>query len=256
MILKRLFPNKVTQTCLISKVKYFPCSFQLQNFSAFGGAVSRNYGRSVTNSWQQENLFTYGGISLKPLNFLLASRARFPTQQKCLASSSQDSIMNQKSQYAWFLPVQTRWKDNDQYLHVNNSVYHAIFDSVINVYLIRNLGLDTLSTTTPRGYMVTNSCTFYGSAAYPSVYMAGLCVSKLGNTSVQYKLGLFPLVEPTQSLYVDMVRGHSCTDPVMDMVEEKALVVGEYVHVFVDPETEKSTPISPQWRDGLAKLMV
>merc|ERR1712034_242839 len=100
-----------------------------------------------------------------------------------------------------------------------------------NVYLIRNLGLDTLSTTTPRGYMVTNSCTFHGSAAYPNVYMAGLCVAKLGTTSVQYKLGLFPLGDPTQSL-------------VMDMVKEKALVVGEYVHVFVDPETKKSTPIS------------
>jgi len=39
--------------------------------------------------------------------------------------------------YGWFLPVQTRWKDNDQYLHMNNAVYHAIFDSVINIYLIR-----------------------------------------------------------------------------------------------------------------------
>ena len=29
------------------------------------------------------------------------------------------------------------WKDNDQYLHVNNAVYHAIFDSAINIYLIR-----------------------------------------------------------------------------------------------------------------------
>lgn len=170
-------------------------------------------------------------------------------------ASSQGS-WDQKGSYVWFLPVQTRWKDNDQYLHVNNSVYHAMFDSVINVYLIRNLGLDTLSATTPRGYMVTNSCTFHGSAAYPDIYMAGLCVAKLGTSSVKYKLGLFPLVDPTQSLYTDMVRGHSYTDPVMDMVEEKALVEGEYVHVFVDPRTEKSTPISQEWRDGLAKLMM
>ena len=103
--------------------------------------------------------------------------------------------------------------------------------------------------------MVTNSCTFHGSAAYPDVYMAGLSVAKLGNSSVKYKLGLFPLTDPTEALYVDMVRGHTCTDPVLDMVEEKALVVGEYVHVFVDPETEKSTPISKEWREGLSKLM-
>ena len=42
-----------------------------------------------------------------------------------------------KSVYPWFLPVQTRWLDNDQYGHVNNAVYHALFDSVINIYLIR-----------------------------------------------------------------------------------------------------------------------
>ena len=42
-----------------------------------------------------------------------------------------------KSVYPWFLPVQTRWLDNDQYGHVNNAVYHGIFDTVINVSLIR-----------------------------------------------------------------------------------------------------------------------
>ena len=50
----------------------------------------------------------------------------------------------------------------------------------------RRLGLDTLDTTTPRGFMVTNSCTFAGSAAYPHVYVAGLAVARLGNTSVRW----------------------------------------------------------------------
>lgn len=44
----------------------------------------------------------------------------------------------QKNVYPWFLPVQTRWMDNDQYGHVNNAVYHSIFDSVINGYLMRS----------------------------------------------------------------------------------------------------------------------
>ena len=60
----------------------------------------------------------------------------------------------ERSVYPWFLPVQTRWLDNDQYGHINNAVYHAMFDSVINIYLIRNLGLDISSTAiSPRGYM-------------------------------------------------------------------------------------------------------
>lgn len=104
--------------------------------------------------------------------------------QRALCTSPPDP-WSQLASYTWFLPVQTRWKDNDQYLHMNNAVYHAIFDSVINVYLIRRLGLDTASTCSPRGYMVTNSCTFAGSAAYPDVYMAGLGVAKLGRSSVR-----------------------------------------------------------------------
>ena len=90
----------------------------------------------------------------------------------------------EKSVYPWFLPVQTRWLDNDQYGHMNNAVYHAIFDSVINIYLIRNVGLDIRSTAlSPRGYMATNSCTFYGSAVYPQVYMAGFSVENVGKSS-------------------------------------------------------------------------
>jgi len=246
MILNRLFSNKINKTCLISPVILPPTWIpQFQYFHTFG--VGNNRGR--LGRVADDSLFKCCWLSGKPI------KPSVNCQIQSFGSSGQD-VWQLKGRYAWFLPVQTRWKDNDQYLHVNNSVYHAMFDSVINVYLIRNLGLDILSATTPRGYMVTNSCTFYGSAAYPSVYMAGLAVSKLGRTSVQYKLGLFPLVDPSQSLFVDPVQGHHNTDPVLDMVEEKALVLGEYVHVFVDPETEKSTPVSQEWRAGLSKLFM
>ena len=56
-------------------------------------------------------------------------------------SSASDRTVDwtRKSVYPWFLPVQTRWLDNDQYGHINNAVYHAIFDSVINGYLMRSV---------------------------------------------------------------------------------------------------------------------
>lgn len=218
MILKRIFSNKVTQKC----------SFSIHSL------VATTDGGTLISKGQTSGL----------------------AQLEQKFSTKPDSYWQSKCRYPWFLPVQTRWKDNDQYLHVNNSVYHAMFDSVINVYLIRNLGLDITSTKTQRGYMVTNSCTFYGSAVYPEVYMAGLSVAKIGNSSVTYKLGLFPLVNSDDSLFVDVIKGHQCTDPVMDMVQDKALVVGGYVHVFVDPITEKSAPISDAWRNGLSKLMI
>lgn len=178
------------------------------------------------------------------------------TRQLRLASSAPPDFWRRKSSYPWFLPVQTRWKDNDQYLHMNNAVYHAIFDSVINVYLIRNLGLDVTSTTTSRGFMVTNSCTFSGSCAYPHVYMAGLAVSKLGNSSVRYRLGLFPLLSPSQPFPCDPVQGHRAQDQVLSGVSSPALVTGDSTHVFVDPATQKATAISQPWRSGLEELLV
>ena len=85
-------------------------------------------------------------------------------------SSSTEGEERDRSAYKWFLPFQTRWLDNDRYGHVNNAVYHAIFDSVINVFLIRHCGLDTsLSNSDRVGFMVTNQCQFYAPASYPQV---------------------------------------------------------------------------------------
>lgn len=177
-------------------------------------------------------------------------------------------IWSLKSTYPWFLPVQTRWKDNDQYSHMNNAVYHAIFDSVINVYLIRHVGLVPDSATEPRGFMVTNRCKFTAPTAYPDVYMAGLAVVKLGNSSVRYKLGLFPLHSPSLPFPCDLVLGHwsgsellsephsQGTEPrVLARVVEVAAVTGDSTHVFVDPANSKPTPIPQDWRQGLANIL-
>ncbi|MEK7972301.1 acyl-CoA thioesterase, partial [Burkholderia contaminans] len=34
--------------------------------------------------------------------------------------------------YRHFLPITTRWMDNDVYGHVNNVVYYSYFDTVVN----------------------------------------------------------------------------------------------------------------------------
>merc|ERR1719150_1104842 len=74
-----------------------------------------------------------------------------------------------KSVYPWFLPVQTRWKDNDQFGHMNNAVYHAIFDSIINIYLIRYSRSE--SGGGPIGFMVHTECDYVKPIAYPEVYL-------------------------------------------------------------------------------------
>ena len=72
--------------------------------------------------------------------------------------------------------------------------------------------------------------------------------------SVQYRLGLFPLIHPERSVLMDLVMGHRCDDPLLDQVQEKALVTGSSVHVMVDPVSSKSVRISDAWRDKLEAL--
>ena len=67
------------------------------------------------------------------------SKPHFLSRTQSNAASAGGAVdWTRKSVYPWFLPVQTRWMDNDQYGHVNNAVYHSIFDSVINGYLMRS----------------------------------------------------------------------------------------------------------------------
>ena len=69
---------------------------------------------------------------------------------------------------------------------MNNAVYHAIFDSIINIYLIRHSRRE--SGGGPVGVMVHTECDYVKPIAYPEAYLAGMAVTKIGNSSVNYKV--------------------------------------------------------------------
>ncbi|EPQ11947.1 hypothetical protein D623_10028751 [Myotis brandtii] len=64
-----------------------------------------------------------------------------PRNVRSLTTSSENQRVEDchryQEAYGYFLPIQTRWQDNDQYGHVNNAVYYSYFDTIINHYLIR-----------------------------------------------------------------------------------------------------------------------
>jgi acyl-CoA thioester hydrolase len=124
------------------------------------------------------------------------------------------------------LEIQTRWSDNDVYGHVNNVVYYAYFDTIINRYLIES-GLDIERGSTI-GVCVESQCTFKASIAFPETVQAGLRVAKLGNSSVRYEIGIF--------------RG------------DELCALGSFVHVFVDRATRKPVPIPDPLRAALARI--
>lgn len=104
--------------------------------------------------------------------------------------SSTKSVPLPRSAYRHFLPITTRWMDNDVYGHVNNVVYYSYFDTVVNEYLIRRGALDVERGATI-GLVVETQCNYFAPLVFPQRVEAGLRVARLGSSSVRYEIGLF-----------------------------------------------------------------
>lgn len=136
-----------------------------------------------------------------------------------------------RDDYRHFQPITTRWHDNDIYGHVNNVVYYSYFDSAVNAYLIERGGLD-IHHGEVVGFVVSSSCDYFASIAFPDALEVGLRVRKVGNSSVQYELAIFKQGE-----------GEACA-------------AGRFVHVFVERASNRPTPISAGLRQALEALLV
>ena len=138
--------------------------------------------------------------------------------------------MSARDGYRHFLAIPTRWKDNDVYGHVNNVEYYSYFDTVINTWLITEGGLDIHRGATI-GLCAESHCRFLREIAFPGSVDAGLRVEKLGNSSVRYGIALFRAGE------------------------DEPAAEGWFVHVFVDRDSRRSTPIPERIRAALQPLL-
>ena len=89
----------------------------------------------------------------------------------------------QKANYVYFKEIETRWKDNDIYGHVNNVSYYSYFDTVANCYLIDKAGLD-IHHAKEVGFVVASSCDYFSPIAFPEKVTAAFRVNKIGTKSV------------------------------------------------------------------------
>jgi acyl-CoA thioester hydrolase len=130
-------------------------------------------------------------------------------------------------------PVQrllpTRWSDDDTYGHVNNVVHYLMFDTAVNGWLIEASGVD-IRQLPAIGLVVETSCQYFAELRFPEVVTAGLGLERVGTSSVVYRLALF---------------GERRDEPV---------AVGRFVHVYVDRDTRRPTPVPPEIRAALAQL--
>jgi len=131
--------------------------------------------------------------------------------------------------YSHFQDITTRWMDNDAYGHVNNVVYYAYFDTVVNTYLIGNGALD-IEKSPVIGYTVESGCTYFSPLTYPEKIKAGLRVAHLGRTSVRYEIALF-------------AEG-----------SDIAAAQGFFTHVYVDRATQRPVDIPEKMRSVLEPL--
>ena len=135
------------------------------------------------------------------------------------------------SQYRWFLPLVTRWLDNDAYGHINNALYYSFFDTAVNTYLIQAGVLDPAAGE-KIGLVVESRCLYFSPLAFPEPIEAGLRVAHLGNSSVRYEVAIF---------------GAGAAE---------ASAQGYFVHVYVDRETRRPAEIPEALREALAPLRV
>ncbi|MCY1443218.1 acyl-CoA thioester hydrolase, YbgC/YbaW family [compost metagenome] len=114
---------------------------------------------------------------------------------------------------------------------MNNVVYYGYFDSAVNTYLIEQGGLD-IHEGGVVGFVVSSSCDYFASIAFPDRIEVGLRVGKLGSSSVQYELAIFK------------------------QGEDEACAAGRFVHVFVDRDSNRPVPIPQSLRAALVELVV
>jgi acyl-CoA thioester hydrolase len=134
-----------------------------------------------------------------------------------------------RSSYRHFLPIQTRWHDNDVYGHVNNVVYYGWFDTVVNEFLI-NRGMLDIAAGPVVGLVVETRCSYFSELAFPAPVHAGLRVGHIGRSSVRYEIGIFAADAPLAS-----AQGH-------------------FVHVYVDRATRRPVPLAAGLRSALQAL--
>ena len=134
-----------------------------------------------------------------------------------------------RADFREFRPITTRWLDNDAYGHVNNVVYYAWFDTVVNARLVEAGVLDPERGAVV-GVVAETSCRFHDSVAFPEPVEAGLAIERLGTSSATYRIGIF--------------RAGA----------EQASADGRFVHVYVDRATRRPVPIPDDVRAVLAPL--
>jgi len=138
---------------------------------------------------------------------------------------------NRRSEYRFFHPISTRWKDNDAFGHVNNVEYYSYFDTAVTYFLLENrlIGISAGEIIT---VVAETGCRYHISVAFPDRVTVGIRVARIGSSSVRYEIAVFR------------------ND------EDEAAAEGHFVHVYVDRASMRPVPIPAESRAALSQIAV
>jgi acyl-CoA thioester hydrolase len=136
-----------------------------------------------------------------------------------------------RDDYKAFRTIPTRWLDNDIYGHMNNTVHYTFFDTTVNCWLMEN-GLLDIHGGERIGMVAETGCRYFSEMGYPDLITSGLRVARLGTSSVRYEVGLF--------------RNDAQT----------AAAEGFFIHVYVDRQTRRPSPMDARLRSALMAISV
>jgi acyl-CoA thioester hydrolase len=154
-----------------------------------------------------------------------------------IGSGDERSLTSRDFPVHW--PVLTRWTDNDMFGHLNNAVYYELFDTAINAWINTTSGIDPL-TMPALGVVAESGCRYFAELAFPEPLTVGLAVTRLGRSSVTYRLGVF----------------RAGADRLADEQPRPVAAVGHWVHVYVDRTSHKPVPIPESIRSVLSAACV
>jgi acyl-CoA thioester hydrolase len=145
------------------------------------------------------------------------------------AGAENDPRELRRSDFAVLRSLPTRWSDDDTYGQVNNVIHYLMFDTAVNGWLIEATGVD-IRQLPAIGVVVETSCQYFAELRFPEVVTAGLALEHLGTSSVVYRLALF---------------GQHSDEPA---------AVGRFVHVYVERDGRRPTPVPDEIRAALEQL--
>ncbi|PWN19601.1 hypothetical protein BCV69DRAFT_300414 [Microstroma glucosiphilum] len=187
--------------------------------------------------------------------------------------AGKDEGRRKASGFPYWLDVQTRWSDNDQYGHVNNAMYYHAADAAINDLLVSHCSLQPYRQPTDPpladpsldclGLMISTSAIYFAPATFPCLLRVGLRVIKIGSSSVLFELGMFELPSPSKGRSLPFqaaqgAEGDASINP-PPRLDPNALAgtLTRATHVYVDRATRR--PLKPMPKpisDGLRSVYV